>query len=251
MRCVFAVRVCGTVELQRAHEYQWASTKKRVEFNKRWFFLITDVEVKHALEHNTRSVKAVPGTQKFHSVRAHLTKVNTIEVRNRGCCCEVCMEVTTGVCSWQAYTDPWREVELVSATDVDRALVVDMHEQQRHSVAEALEVKDVFALAAADDEEDFILIQVDTPARKCTEDENGATDFLGQQVFTNEWFITGHFLEYTDQSGTAYLVDPDPERVVFVATQRVRAGPLNLGINEEGHLFIHPEDIDDLLDAVA
>lgn len=48
-----------------------------------------------------------------------------------------------------------------------------------------------------------------------------------------------------------YLVDPEPERVVFIAKQRVRAGPLNMGVDHAGHLYLHPDDLDGLLDAVA
>jgi len=70
------------------------------------------------------------------------------------------------------------------------------------------------------------------------------------------WFITSPALSRPQRPRAAQRVPggsrvPDPARVVFVATQRVRAGPLNLGRNEEGHLFIHPEGIDGLLDAVA
>ena len=234
-------------------QYAWASDAARVEYQNRYFFYISVEELKEAREANLRAVKRVPGTQKFHSVRS-TTQPNTIQVRDRGCCCQVCMAApygvdNTGECKNSAFTTPWRTVELTSATGADEELVLEMEEQHHHRVAEGLEVGDVFAIAAINDEDDFRLLRVDVASRQCTAEDDGKKDWLGQQVFTNEWFITASYLEYSDDKCTAYVVDASPERRTFSLTQSVRFGPINMGVNTDETLFVHPDDLEVLLDA--
>jgi len=122
-------------------------------------------------------------------------------------------------------------------------------EQYHHRVAESLAVGDIFALAANNDEDDFRLLRVEVASRQCTSNESTMQDWLGQQVFTHEWFITASYLEYCDDSKSSYVVDASPQRQTFIPTQSVRFGPVTMGVNADESLFLHPDDLEDVLEA--
>jgi hypothetical protein len=218
--------------------YAWPSERARVQKSKSFFFVITVEEIAAESAANKRAVKALPGTQKFHSVR-DCTIPNHLEVRNRGCCCLTCMGDGDD-CEWKKYTDPWCRVKLKSATTEDEELVAEMEDHHRHHVAEALLVDEVFAISADDPTQQFSLVRVTEVARECTAEESGMEDALGKQVCRGEWFITGNFLEWSVGPGRAQYV-VDLEHTVYIPTHLVCVGPVRM-VDDGGQLQIHEDD---------